>query len=307
MRLDNATPAQLVEALRSDNMFWRLTAQRLIVERRLLETGPALIRLLDDHTVDELGLNPGSLHALWTLDGVGAISSSASARAAVERALNHPAAAVRRAALQVLPRDGRLLDGMFTSGMLPDRASPTQVTYTVGSGILQDADAHVRLQSLLTLSELPPSPRIATAVMEMLFAPENARDQWIPDAVGIVGAKQSPEFLRDVAQRRVPGNDSVFVAGIRRAVMTMARKHAADTSAATMVTLIGTVPQANAVVAAGLLDGIAAGWPEETPPRFTDDQRAALRASAANASAPVTAAFGRVAARWGLAGIFSAQ
>jgi hypothetical protein len=196
---------------------------------------------------------------------------------------------------------------MFASGIIPDRTSPTAVTYTVGNVLLQDADAHVRLQALLTLSEVAPSPRTASAITEMLFTPDNARDAWMPDAAAIAGAKQPLEFLRDVMRRRVPAGDSVYVAGIRRAVNTIARTHAADTNATAMVMLIETVPQANPVVAVGLLDGIAMGWPEETPPRFTDAQRATLRAAASNASEPVTAAFGRVAARWGIAGLFSGQ
>lgn len=64
MRLDLATPAQLVRALSNDNLFWRMTAQRLLVERRKQDVVPALIQLVNDHTVDREGLNPGALHAL---------------------------------------------------------------------------------------------------------------------------------------------------------------------------------------------------------------------------------------------------
>jgi hypothetical protein len=100
---------------------------------------------------------------------------------------------------------------------------------------------------------------------------------------------------------------SVYVSGIRRVAHMIARKHAADTNAAAMVIAIETVPRAHPVVAAGMLDGIASGWPEETPPRFTDPQRATLRQAAVGASDSVRVAFGRVAARWGIAGIFSQQ
>ncbi|MGH7449700.1 MAG: PVC-type heme-binding CxxCH protein, partial [Longimicrobiales bacterium] len=147
-RLDNATPAQLIAALRDDNMFWRFTAQRLLIERGQTDVVPALIQLVNDHTIDELGLNPGALHALWTLHGLGAITANADASAAARRALHHPAAALRRAALMVLPRDQQLLDDIFTAGMLPQRTSPHEVEYTVPSGVLQDADAQVRLTAL---------------------------------------------------------------------------------------------------------------------------------------------------------------
>jgi putative membrane-bound dehydrogenase-like protein len=305
LRLDNATPDQLVAALTNDNMFWRHTAQRLLVEKKLNTAAPALIRLVNTHTVDALGLNPGALHAVWTLDGLGLVRTAGPAQDAVRKALQHPAAAVRRAALQVLPRDAALLDGMLAAGIIPDRESPTSVSYTVNTGLLQDADAHVRVQALLTLSEVTPSAKTSTAVAEMMFAPENARDPWLPDAVAIAGAKQGVDFLRDAMLRRVPANDSVFVMGIRRAVTTMARSHAAKADASAMVTLIETVPRANERIALGLLDAIATSWPEETPPTFTDAQRATLRAAAAGASAPLTEAYGKVAARWGITDIFS--
>jgi hypothetical protein len=59
---------QLVDALADDNMFWRQTAQRLLVERKATDAVPALIRRAGDHTVDSLGLNRRA-HALWTLQG----------------------------------------------------------------------------------------------------------------------------------------------------------------------------------------------------------------------------------------------
>ncbi len=304
MRLDDATPEQLVAALRNDNMFWRATAQRLIVERHLTATAPALIRLVDDHTVDALGLNPGALHALWTLDGLGVLRASGPAQDAAHRALTHPAAGVRRAALQVLPRDERLLGGMLSAGIIPDRSSPTPVTYTVGTTFLQDADAHVRVQALLTLSEIAPSARTRTAIAEMMFAAENARDPWLPDAAGIAGATQGVDFVREAMQRRIPGTDSLVAAGIRRAVVTMVRHHAAKADAAAMVTLIEAIPATSGIIAAAVLETIATSWPEETPPRFTDAQRAALRATGSAAGAPLAESLQKVAARWGTPGIF---
>ena len=89
VRLDNATPTQLVNALKNDNMFWRMTAQQRLVERKQTDVVPALIGLLNDHTVDALGLNPGALHALWTLDGLGALKSNATALQSARKALSH--------------------------------------------------------------------------------------------------------------------------------------------------------------------------------------------------------------------------
>ena len=304
MRLDNATPQQLVRALANDNLFWRMTAQRLLVERGRPDVVPALVALLNTHTVDELGLNAPALHALWTLHGLGALASSAEAMAAARNALHHPAASLRRAALMILPRDQRLVDDIFTAGILPDRTSPWPVEYTVGTPILQDADAHVRLEALLVLAEMPGSPRAAASIADVISAPANARDPWTPDAVAMAAVKQGPEFLQTLLQRRTPGTDTLVLAGVRRAVMQIARFHAATADVPTVVAMIAAVPQANPAIGVGVLDGISTGWPQETPPQLTTAQRTALAAAALGSSPDLAAAYERVATRWALPDVF---
>jgi putative membrane-bound dehydrogenase-like protein len=310
MRLDNATPPQLVRALSNDNMFWRHTAQRLLVERARTDVVPALVQLVNDHTVDSLGLNSPALHALWTLHGLGALSSGGEALRAARHALNHPAAALRRAALMVLPRDQQLLDDIFAAGLLPDRASPWPVDYTVGTPILQDADAHVRLEALLVLAELGGGKREASAIGDVITFPGNARDPWIPDAVAMAGVKHGPELLRDLMQRRLP-TDSMAVAGIRRSVQKMARHFAAASEVPVVVQMISTVPQSSGPLAVAMLNGIAEGWPLDTltrvSPQFTAEQRAQLVAVGRVASPEITEALARVAARWNLPNAFKPE
>jgi putative membrane-bound dehydrogenase-like protein len=278
MRLDNATPQQLVRALTNDNMFWRMTAQRLLVERGRTDVVPALIALVNTQTVDAQALNPGALHALWTLHGLGALDSIPAALAAARAALTHPAGSVRRAALQVLPRDDRLVADVLNAGILPDRASPWPVEYTVGSNMLQDANGHVRLEALLALADVPPSAHVASLAMDALFVPENARDPWIPDAVAIVGAHQQSSFLGDLLQRRAPA-DSVALTGVARAVQLLAYSRAVALDA-NLVALAATAQQLSPGVARSLLFGTFSGWPDERPPQVTAEQRAALVATA---------------------------
>src|SRR5206468_3864224 len=85
-------------ALAADNMFWRLHAQRLIVERGQKDVVPQLVALARNQSVDEIGTNGGALHALWTLQGLGELTTTRTDayRAAVD-ALKHPAAVTRRA------------------------------------------------------------------------------------------------------------------------------------------------------------------------------------------------------------------
>ena len=304
MRLDNATPQQLVNALRNDNMFWRMTAQRLLVERGQSDVVPALIALVNDHTVDELGLNSAALHALWTLHGLGALASNADAMATARKALYHPAEALRRAALQILPRDQRLIEDIFAAGILPDRTSPWPVTYTVSTSILQDAAPHVRLQALLALAEMPGSPRVAAALADVIAFPGNARDPWIPDAVAMGGVKQGPEFLQTILSRRVQGPDSLAQAGLGRTAMHLARFNAEKADAQGVIAMITAASQANPVVGAAVLEGIALGWPQESTPQFTAEQRTALATAARGAEGSLAAAYRRVASRWALPDVF---
>jgi putative membrane-bound dehydrogenase-like protein len=306
-RLDTATPAQLVAALDDDNLFWRQTAQRLLVERRATDAIPALVRRAGDHTVDSLGLNPGVLHALWTLHGLGALASNAEAMTAARNALRHPAASVRRAALMMLPRDTQLLSDILSSGILPDRGSPWPVEYTVGNAILSDADAHVRLEATLALSELPPSDRGKNVVRELFASLDNARDPWMPDAISIAAAGHGPAFLGELMLQRVPANtDTITVNGLKRVVQRLARLHSAKADIGPVVSLIHAVPRAHVGLANALLEGIATGWPEERQPQLTPEHRAALVEAANSSSGDLRPLFDRVAARWTLPNAFRA-
>ncbi len=304
-RLDLATSAQLVDALTDDNLFWRQTAQRLLVERKATDAIPALIRRASDHTVDSLGLNPGALHALWTLHGLGALASNADAMTAARNALRHPAASVRRAALMMLPRDSQLLTDILSAGILPDRGSPWPVEYTVSNSILSDADMHVRLEATLAMSELPPSDRSANVVRELFGSLDNARDPWMPDAIAIAAAKHGPAFLGELLVQRVPGNtDSVTVAGLKRVVQRLARLHATKAEIGPMVSLINAIPRTHAGLATALLEGIAAGWPEERAPQLTPEQRVTMVEAARSSPAELGPSFDKVAARWTLPNVF---
>jgi hypothetical protein len=319
--LAGATPERLVAGLADDNMYWRLTAQRLLVERGETDVVPALLELLDDHTVDALALNAAGFHALWTLHGLGVIERDPGVADAVRRALHHPAGAVRRAALMTLPRDERLAEDIFTAGLLPDRASPHAVEYTVGSGALQDADPRVRLTALVTLAELPPSPRAAAAVVELLGVPQNARDPWLPDAAAMAGARQGPDVALALLGNRYERHDSAAVAGVARTVRLMAYHFAAQGNAPAVVALLEAVPESHLALARAVLAGIAGeaegderprewlaglpgAWPEDSPPDLTATQRDALREAARRAPAQLADGFQLVAARWGMPELF---
>lgn len=178
MTLSKAKPSQLVQALNHTNLFWRQTAQRLLVERGQKDVVDELLALLDDHSVDKAGINGGALHAIWTLHGLGALDGTIpTVTQQVVEALNHPATGVRRAAIQVLPTTADLWNAI------------------IDAELLQDADPILILHTLLKLSELPPSEAIGQALYALQKQPGFAGDPWLPTALAIAAARHHTGYL----------------------------------------------------------------------------------------------------------------
>lgn len=176
--LSRTDPAGLIEALAADNMFWRLTAQRLIVERGQKDVVPQLIALARKTSVDAVGINGGAFHALWTLKGLGELETGGTEayRAAVE-SLKHPAAGVRKAAAMVLPR------------------TPESAGAILTANLLQDPDPHTRLAVLLALADMPTSAQIGSALYKESQKPENFSERWLSRALYIAANRHQKAFL----------------------------------------------------------------------------------------------------------------
>ncbi len=176
--LSRTDPAGLLEALASDNMLWRLHAQRLIVERGQKDVVPQLIALVRNTSVDAIGINGGAFHALWTLKGLGELNTATTAayRAAVD-ALKHPAAGVRKAAAMVLPK------------------SAEAARAVLAAGTLQDAELHTRLAAVLVAAEMPASAEIAQALFRESQKPENFGDPRLSRAMYVAATKHQANFL----------------------------------------------------------------------------------------------------------------
>lgn len=167
----------LVAALSSDNMFWRLHGQRLLIERGQKDVVPQLLALVRNTSVDAVGINGGALHALWTLQGLGELTSTTTEayRAAVA-ALKHPAAGVRKAAAMVLPKD------------------PVAAKALVDAGALADADLNTRLAVVLVMADMPLAPEVGPALLRASQVKENYEDQWIGRALYIAAMRHYESF-----------------------------------------------------------------------------------------------------------------
>ncbi|GAA4447630.1 hypothetical protein GCM10023091_42890 [Ravibacter arvi] len=161
-------PKELLKALRHSNMFWRLHAQRLLVERQKKDVVPELISLVSDRSVDAVGLNTGVIHALWTLHGLGEIKNENPAVfRAVLSALRHPSAAVRKNAVQVLPKN------------------PETGSALISQKLLNDPDKLVVLNTLLAFSEIPLTRAIENAISTRLSQASEVEDRWLPEAFAV--------------------------------------------------------------------------------------------------------------------------
>ena len=128
--LRRAKTADLVQHLGHSNQWWRVTAQRLLVERQDRSVVPALKKLAVDR-------NPlARLHALWTLRGLGVPDE----RLVIEAISS---------AQPGLRENGLLL----AESLLP--ASPTLRTHIVGRA--EDSSSRVRFQAALTLGQMDPA------------------------------------------------------------------------------------------------------------------------------------------------------
>jgi putative membrane-bound dehydrogenase-like protein len=280
MSLAGATPAQLVAALKSDNMFWRMQAQRLLVERGKHDVVPELIKLVDDGSVDAIGLNVGAMHALWTLGGLGVMDEKhLDVTAAVEKALSHSSAGVRRAAAHVIP-------------CLAESASAI-----LNAKLLNDRDAQVQLAALLALSEVPTSPdvgdKIGFALVNRLEEVDLHADHWLTDALTAAAASHDLHFLLSVAYGKVIPWEAAPI------VERIAEHYARGGPTESIASLLTALTSCQGPGVSATLAGLARGWPPGKPPRLTAETEHKLAAWLPKLSPALRARLVALATRWG--------
>jgi putative membrane-bound dehydrogenase-like protein len=170
-RLRQASSADLVRELAHPNLWWRTTAQRLLVERQDRSVLPALVELARKAVTPE-----GRIHALWTIDGLGRLEPEL-----VLEALGDSSGIVREHAV-------RLADHIDSE---PIRKKLV--------GLDEDPDLRVVFQLACTLGRLPaeqsfePLRRIAARTIE---------DSWFQVAVLTSAAENSIRWFQAVTREK---------------------------------------------------------------------------------------------------------
>lgn len=196
----------LIAALQNDNMFWRMTAQRLLVESKQQAAIPALYKIISNPAVDEAGLNSPAVHALWTLHGLGELN--AVSLAAVGKALRHSAPGVRKAAVEVLPRNKTGLDAI------------------VKSNILSDKNLQARVAAFRVLAEFPASARVGALVFKATANSQNAKDPWLARALFAAAIAHEKGFLAAASAPQSAGANAFrtsIIKGLNQAVYKVDR------------------------------------------------------------------------------------
>jgi putative membrane-bound dehydrogenase-like protein len=257
-RLSKATTEQLVGHLAHDNLWWRLTAQRLLIERQDAAAAPALAKL-----AREGKSGPARAHALWTLDGLGKLDTEL-----VEAALKDTEPGVREQALQLSEK----------------RLAGSERLRKAATTLAEDSDPRVRFQAAFTLGETD-TPEAVAALGRI--ARRDAADPWTQSAVLSSVGRSAPALLAALAAdadftRNAPAARLQFLR--RLAALVGAKADDAELAKALdLVTAPGREPGAwQAAVLEGLGQGTQNGprplskvW--ANPPRALRDATARAR------------------------------
>jgi len=168
-------PKNLIRILNNDNMLWRLTAQRLLVERGNTDVLGDLYKLVNA-APDKNSF--AAIHALWTIDGLGALTKDDKAESIVMQALSHSSPGVRKAAIQILSKSGW--------------REETIAKYN----LLNDPDPNTRLAVLVSLTGLSPSDSLGEALYKLSLEQEIIKDEWLSKAVYIAAAHHKNGFIQ---------------------------------------------------------------------------------------------------------------
>lgn len=167
--LKGASTPELVRALGDNNQFWRLTAQRLLVEGKKTEASPSLKQLITANNS-----SVGAIHALWALHGLKQLDEPTHRAALVAR---DPG--LRRNAVRALSTD-QAGQALFFS-----------------SGVVSDPDLVTRLAASVKLAEFPTTPDIQKVVKGLAKNTSNRSDEWLSECTRLLLRKHKAEAYRE--------------------------------------------------------------------------------------------------------------
>lgn len=212
-RLKDAKSAELVRQLSNPNLWWRITAQRLLVERQDTSVVPQLMTQARQSETPQ-----GRAHALWTLEGLGRLEPER-----VLAALADSSPLVREQAIRLSERvtSARVRQKLLEMTGDPDERVLFQLVCTLGTGVDEPAfTALTRMMfthiedSWFQIAALSAAPVSGTSWLRALVLQPGflsrasaGKKDFLRRAASIVGAKQdSREIIALVASLNRPAD-----------------------------------------------------------------------------------------------------
>jgi putative membrane-bound dehydrogenase-like protein len=280
--LRKAPTDELVKHLADANLWWRLTAQRLLVERQDRDAVKPLETLARD-----AAFAPGRAHALWTLRGLGALDDTV-----VEHALKDRDAGVREQAL-------RLAD---------ERLAKSESLRRAAVALADDPSPRVRFQLAFTLGEAD-TPEVVAALAKV--ARHDVTDPWTQTAVLSSAGRSAPALLEAFARdKEITSAPSAAQLQFLTRLAALVAARNTDADLARVLGLLGDPADgAGGAWQVALLNGLGQGlqntprplsrlW-EEPPPALKEAVAKALpffKRAATTARDPKSSAADRIAA-----------
>jgi mono/diheme cytochrome c family protein len=228
------SPAQWVERLSHPNSFWRDAAQRTLVERGDTAVAAAV------RAVARSGNSPlGRVHALWTLEGLGALDLET-----VRASLDHEDPIVRTMAIRLaerfLPGDGR-------AGLISRLLA-----------LAADTSPAVQLQAVLSLGEAREAEVDLALAAIVRRHPANT---FLPDALySGLGGRELDLLEELVADRSWSASDPAankILGGLAQGIFTSQQAAAIER----LVAIAASQPPPNRMRVSALVDGMVAATP----------------------------------------------
>ncbi len=223
-QMSRDTTAALVAHLSHPNGWWRDTAQQLLVQRADPKSQPLLVKLAKDLKADWRS----RLHALWTLDGMGAMRTDLALLAMRDAKAELRAAGLRLAESGLAKGDQKLIKAVLA--------------------LAGDGNWQVRVQAAATLGALPDAAR--TQPMIALLSVHGDDPVLVDAALSGLKGSELPVLTALTAAPAAPREAVAMLAG------ALAKRRDADLGQ--LVALAGDAGQP-APLRSALLDGLALG------------------------------------------------
>ncbi len=281
--LTKATELELVNTLKDTNFYWRRTAQRLLVERGTPNavTLKALIELVGNQAMDEIGLTPSAMHAIWTLSGLAETGDQATIQAlqtACSAGFTHPSSPVRNAAVTC--------------------CMPAQVKQAIELKLHQDTDPRVKLSMLLRMADGAQGAVAGDLLASLMLGAQSvASDNILLDAWTAASATNPIATLVALVNSDSAPTDPAVSARVSVLAEHVARSNPTAENVTQLLNM-----NANARLTVAAWEGLARGWPKDLTLTLSEETQKIFRERflAESTSIECKAAVLSVADKWSI-------